>query len=304
MRTTILTRDDHPHETTATALPAPATVPVTALTTTLRGTRNHGDLQPLAAHIAACGLRNPVTLNPAGQVITGERRVMAASLAGLALIPARTITTVQQALDVALTEREADQADPDAAALVVLPDILSLIELDAAIRTLQWWPRGSGVGSSDVHRRLLTRVADNLDGTPFWNSSHYTHGRVLWLAAQGYRSNSGNGQAIPLPARDQELAVRALTELRHRDTTRLTAVHGRWRQQMPPAARRKTARDAPSFTSKDVPGILASLRGTTGAVTRTGVPGSDLTANDRAQLDDAITKLLNQLTLLRKGIRQ
>lgn len=294
-------------ETTAAkmppSLPQPATRRTATLTTTLRDRRNLGDLLPLAAHIARHGLRNPVSVSPGGQVIIGPRRLLAASLAGLDVIPARTVTTVQEAVDVVTCERLADQGDPDAAALIELPTIAALAELDAALRELEWWPRESS-SAHDTHRRALYGAWDNPDGSRFMNASYYGHARALWLAAHGLRSNAG-GPHLRISARDQQAAADALASLDHRQPPVFHSTYTRWRKEttLPPRKARNTTAAARTFSSADVPALLASLRGYTGAVIRTGLPGPDITGEDRATLEPALTELINHLKEIRKGIR-
>jgi hypothetical protein len=304
--TTTLNRDHTATAMSVTSLPQPAPHRTATLTTALRNHRNHGDLLPLAAHLTRHGLRNPVSVSPDGQVLIGERRFLAATLAGLDVIPGRTLTTVQQALDVLAAERCADQRDPAAAALAEPPTILALLELDAAIRVLEWWPReGGSTGSREDHRGALARVADSLDGTRFWNNSQYSHGRALWLAAQGLRSNAG-GRPLRIPERDKEAAAELVASFDHRETHRITTAHTGWRASviLTPRRARVVSASLRTFGSAEVPALLASLRGFTGAVIAAGKPGPDLTADQHADLNVALTELVNHLNNLRKGLRK
>lgn len=242
----------------AASLPRPHFCALGTLTTTLRATRNHGDLSRLAASMARDGLRHPVTVSAGGQVITGLRRVLAAILADASGIEVYTVTTIAEALAVIRAEQADDITDPRLAALVEPPTIAALAEYDDALRSLERWHRGTGGG----HRLALAAAGGNPDGTPFWNQSQYSSGRAIRLSAKGLR---GNADGLP--------AARSLLE------------------------------EKPPLTSRDVTVLLSAVRGSSGAVARAGLPGEDVTPDQRAELDEAVTELIRYLTRLRKGLR-
>src|ERR1700677_3271158 len=100
-----------------------------------RKSRTLGDIAGLAGSIAVDGQRHPVTVSPAGQLITGARRLAAREHLGWVTVPARVITTFQEAVDALNAER----ADGRHAKPMTVAEIIDLESVMAA--ELEWWPR-------------------------------------------------------------------------------------------------------------------------------------------------------------------
>jgi hypothetical protein len=116
----------------------PTTTEVTRPVDSLTTDRSYPDalVDDLAASMVLEGLRHPILLMPAGQILDGERRVAAARKLGWTSIHARTVHTIEDAVAALIDQRDETVRDRP---------IEEWVSVGLTIETLDWRDPPSGI---------------------------------------------------------------------------------------------------------------------------------------------------------------
>lgn len=294
--------------TAITNAPPGTSVRVAAISLGHRRGRELGDLNPLAASIAADGLAHPVVLSTNTRLVSGRRRLAACTLLGWTQIPAVTVTGIWEALELI----EAERADGRHAKPLTVAEAMAL---HGALTSLQWWPRktpapyGSGLRASATTGRR-NRIAAALG----LNSSYYTQARELWEATQGYKQTMSKRH--PVSAEDQARAAEAFATIRSpRD---IGYAYAQYRGRPDPSQRMKDIRRAASAKPAPVNGrrtpirtqaraieaALDTMHGVITGLCGTGELDPAIPASVTARWEDETTRAIRALTSFRKTLKE
>ena len=251
-----------------------------------RKSRTLGDIAGLAGSIAVDGQRHPVTVSPAGQLITGARRLAAREHLGWVTVPARVITTFQEAVDALNAER----ADGRHAKPMTVAEIIDLESVMAA--ELEWWPRqqpGNGDRIRGNERRAAVAAALGVSTTV------YRDGKRIAAAARG--EAYGRTPELVTP-RARQAAADAMAAIRAG-----IPVPEAYRQftaaAWPAAAPRPNPRQRQAVAS-----AVGALAGIAGALASTGPLDPSISPDVIAGWDTSLTEAMGQLRTFRTTLRK
>jgi ParB-like nuclease family protein len=252
-----------------------------------RAGRDPGDLTDLMESLESAGMAHLVTVTPGYRLVTGRRRLEACRKLGHP-VPAEVITTVAEALEHLVRE--------NADGRCVKPvSLIETMELDAAIRELQWWPKrppGHGLpAGGDSHTGEIAAVLG-------LNGQQYRRAREVFMAAHGYRDAFGKRYPVDDETRRRaESALPGMTSLRA-----ITGAHHRFKTGTP--SLRDPRAPIPRQQERAIESAIAALTGLTAGF-RSAVPaGPGIPAETAAQWDADITTAMDTLRSFRRQLRK
>lgn len=206
-----------------------------------RHRRDLGDIEALARSIRDIGLINPITLTFDGRLVAGERRLAAARLLGLESIPARWVSTLDDAAERLKVERDENvcRKDMSPSELASLGAVLEEIERPSAEAR-----KAASLKQNRERPQALT------DEAPTAEPTGKTAAKVaasLGVSPRHYERIRAVHQVASDPEADPDERARAAEALDVMDRTGLVApVHEKWKAGEPVTAvePRKPAQDA------------------------------------------------------------
>lgn len=262
-------------------------VPVKDIKPGRRAGRDTGELDGLAACIAANGLLNPVTITQNWNIVLGPRRLEACRLLGWASIPAVTVTRIPEAL-IRMEE------DAKHACCAVPPTPREAVGMDDALRELEWWPRARP-GEANGRRRRDT-IARLLG----MNTRQYRQARALVLAAAGYREE--DRELYPIPPAAKELAASLLADVKQ--PGQLNAAYSRYQRGNTPVEVSLAGRRLPSRPQKEaITESLATLAGLTRGLSQVVRIDQRTPSDTLSQWEQGVSDAISSLQRLRKVIQ-
>jgi N6-adenosine-specific RNA methylase IME4/ParB-like chromosome segregation protein Spo0J len=90
-----------------------STIPIGEIRVRTRHRRDLGDLSALRASLEAIGLLHPIVITESHRLVAGERRLQAARDLGWSSVPVRVVSTLDEAVDLLIAERDENTCRKD-----------------------------------------------------------------------------------------------------------------------------------------------------------------------------------------------